>query len=75
MRSLVCKGKKTREARDALKWEARLRNMGLGMNAGLDSGWLMYGHMVEVLDFDGRQTYTPPTGESLDKDEWPISLC
>ena len=63
---------------DALtkEWEAKLKRMGLTMENGHDPHWLTYGHDVADLDFDGRDTYaySPPDGERLDLDEWPISL-
>ena len=54
-------------------WEARLKRMNLDMETGRDS-WLSYGHDVAKLDTDGRKTYTVPTGEVEDNQEWPISL-
>lgn len=60
-------------------WEGRLKRMGLSMEAG--NPWkceetrvrrLSYGHIVNDLDFDGRQTYTAKDIE--DRAEWPISL-
>lgn len=56
-------------------WEARLKRMGLTMDAGHNRAVITYGHMVTDLDWDGKVTYTPPTGERLDNEEWPISLC
>ncbi len=56
------------------QWEARLKKMGLSMERGHDPHRLTYGHMVADLDWDGKVTYTPPTGERLENDEWPISL-
>ena len=74
--------------RDTLTyWEARLKRMGLSMEAGQavtpDKSqpggflrWLEYGHTVKDLDFDGRKTYRVlPSGESLELGEWPVSLC
>lgn len=57
------------------EWEARLKRMGLGVDAGHNRSVITYGHMVADLDWDGKITYAPPTGERLDNDEWPISLC
>lgn len=35
--------------------------------------WLVYGHKVSNLDFDGIKTYT--TVQSItENEEWPISL-
>jgi hypothetical protein len=56
-------------------WETKLTRMGLSMVRGHDPHKLTYGHMIADLDFDGRVTYKPPTGERLENDEWPISLC
>lgn len=79
-----CKRKSARGASGQFKtdvaaltreWEARLKRMGLGMDAGHNRSVITYGHMVADLDWDGKVTYTPPSGERLDNDEWPISLC
>lgn len=56
-------------------WEARLKRMGLTMNAGRQE-WITYGHMISDIDFDGRVVYVPEkSGESLEIGEWPVSLC
>ena len=70
---LKCRGKKTRDARAAKEWEARLERMGLGMEVGTSIGHqkITYGHRVKDLDFDGRIASVPKTGESLEQDEWP----
>lgn len=67
-----CKVKKPKQA-DLDHWEARLKRMGLTMDAGR-AGFITYGHMVADLDFDGRIAVVPATGERLDENEWPISL-
>lgn len=78
-----CKRKTTRSANGTFKtdvvaltkeWKARLKRMGLGLDAGHNRSVITYGHMVADLDWDGKVTYTPPAGERLDNDEWPISL-
>lgn len=56
------------------EWEARLKRCHLGMDSGHDRTVITYGHMVADLDWDGKVTYEPPTGERLDSDEWPVSL-
>ena len=53
-------------------WEARLKRMNLDADRGRPS-WLSYGHEVTELDTDGRMTYAN-SGESLENEEWPISL-
>lgn len=57
-------------------WEKRLKRMNLTMDRGrkIGSESLTYGHMVAGLDWDGKVTFKPPTGERLDNDEWPVSL-
>jgi hypothetical protein len=55
-------------------WEARLKRMGLTPDAGRVD-WITYGHDTARMDFDGRHVFVPPTGESLELDEWPLSLC
>ena len=55
-------------------WDAQLKRLGLTMDAGR-ANWLTYGHMIADLDFDGRVAIVPITGESLERDEWPLSLC
>jgi len=59
-------------------WEAKLKRMGLSMNRGRSIGVedLTYGHLIEHFGaFEGSIVFDPPTGERLDNDEWPISLC
>jgi hypothetical protein len=55
-------------------WEGMLKRYGLTADAGRVN-WLEYGHRVLDLDYDGRIAYRPKTGESLDGNEWPQSLC
>ena len=63
------------EGQSAAYWEARLKRCGLGMDAGSHRDRITYGHMVADLDWDGKVTYVPPTGERLENEEWPISMC
>ena len=73
-----CRGKNQHSARQQPEyWEAKLKRMGLTLEAGrkIGSESITYGHMVRTLDWDGRVTYEPPTGERLDNEEWPISMC
>jgi hypothetical protein len=58
----------------AAYWEARLKRMGLTVDAGR-ANWIDYGHSVLKLDYDGRIAYVADPGESLERGEWPISLC
>jgi hypothetical protein len=52
-------------------WEARLKRMGLCMNAGYNPNWLSYGHSVTELDTDGRKTFTvDESRESKGLSEW-----
>lgn len=70
-----CRGKYAQRGSQVF-WEAKLKRMGLTMEAGrkIGSESLTYGHMVADLDWDGKVTYEPPQGERLDNGEWPISL-
>lgn len=69
----ICKGK-TPSAVRLQYWNDKLKGFGLTEDAGRKE-WLSYGHVVNDLDFDGRNTYKPTTGERLEtEDEWPISL-
>jgi hypothetical protein len=72
-----CRDKQPNESELTAYWEARLKRMHLTMDAGSHIGTetICYGHSVLDLDYDGRITYKPPTGERLDNKEWPISLC
>jgi hypothetical protein len=55
-------------------WEARLKRMGLTVDAGR-AEWISYGHDTARMDFDGRHVFVPAiSGESLELDEWPLSL-
>ncbi len=56
------------------EWEERLHRMDLGMEAG-HIDWIQHGFEVPDMDCDERTRYKPPTGERLDFNEWPISLC
>lgn len=62
------------QARLQKYWDGQLKRLGLSMERGHDPHWLVYGHMVADLDFDGRVAIVPTTGESLERDEWPLSL-
>ena len=73
-----CRAQFRHEERKAAEyWEKRLKAAGLTMEAGrkIGSESITYGHMVKDLDFDGRVAIVPITGESLEQDEWPVSLC
>lgn len=54
-------------------WDTKLALYGLTEDAGRKD-WISYGHEVTQLDTDGRKTYKPTAGESLEHEEWPISL-
>ena len=76
MPSSTCPSKmhKCKERNTQAYWEARLKRMGLGLDSGHNRSVITYGHMVKDLDWDGKITYRPPTGEGLANEEWPISL-
>lgn len=48
---------------DPAYWEARLKKMGLSMEAGYDTHRILYGLDVAV-DYTGRCLYVPPQRES-----------
>lgn len=53
-----------------LYWDWRLAVMHLSINAGRDTDFLDYGHDVQRLDYDGRNTYeykAPTTAELEDE--------
>ena len=55
-------------------WEARLKRMGLGMDAGHSRSTITYGHMIEHFgELEGKIIYSPPTGERTDTGECVIS--
>ncbi len=68
-----CRGKYAERGTQAF-WDARLKRMGLGLDAGQRADLVTYGHMIRDLDWDGKILYTPPIGERLDDSEWPVSL-
>jgi hypothetical protein len=53
-------------------WDARLTRMGLSPERGRHD-WLVYGHLVSALDYDGVKTYTT-AADIEENQEWPISI-
>lgn len=75
-KTILVRGKYDRRRESPAYWDARLKRMGLTMDAGYNPNWLSYGHEVLDLDFDGRRVYSgeKTIGERLIEDEWPVSL-